>query len=164
MKATSTLIALILLVTCTSPGQVTQNDSTYYDAWIGHWYQEVDGKVSDKASFVVRQGLYHSSFEEYWFEAGGLDFSMAWRAWDARTRKWDFAWMSTDGLFQLWDGKKVDGVWYMYKTFMINGDAVLSRQAFIPQDDTTLVRTSEHSRDDGNTWTLRFREVYKKRP
>lgn len=71
--------------------------------------------------------------------------------------------MSTDGLFQIWEGKKVDGIWYIYKTFMIDGQEVLSRQAFIPENDTTVIRTSEHSSDNGKTWRLRFREIYKKR-
>ena len=70
--------------------------------------------------------------------------------------------MSTDGLFQIWEGKKVEGIWYMYKTFIIEGKEVFSRQAFIPQSDTSVIRTSEHSRDGGKTWILRFKEVYKK--
>jgi len=157
------LLALLFGGVCNAQNLQTSSDSTYYDSWVGNWYQVVDGTTSDKVSFIVKRALYHSSYEEYWFTAGGVDFSMAWRAWDTRTRKWDFAWMSTDGLFQIWEGKKVNGIWYMYKTFIINGESVLSRQAFIPQDDRTLVRTSEHSRDNGHTWKLRFRETYKKR-
>ena len=135
--------------------------SLYYDNWVGEWYQEVDGRLKETPSFVVKRGLYHSSFEEYWMGTGG-NFSIAWRAWDSRTKKWDFAWMSTDGLFQLWEGRKLNDVWYMHKTFIINGKEVHSRQAFIPEGENTLIRTSEHSADNGKTWTLRFREVYKK--
>lgn len=138
-------------------------DSTYYDSWIGVWYKEVDGKIENSPTFVVTQGLYKAAFEETWMGAGG-DFSKAWRAWDGRTKKWDFAWMSADGLFQIWEGKKIDGIWYMYKTFILDdGLEVLSRQAFIPKSNSTLVRTSEHSRDNGKTWQLRFKENYQKR-
>ena len=89
------------------------------------------------------------------------DFAKAWRAWDTRTKKWDFAWMSSDGLFQIWEGKKVDDIWYMYKTFILdNGEEVLSRQAFIPLNINVMERTSEHSKDQGKSWDLRFKERY----
>ena len=163
MKTTRYLtlfIGLAITPICVAQNQVTGSDSTYYDHWVGEWYQEVDGELHSEPTFVVKRALYHSSFEEYWMGAGG-NFSIAWRAWDSRTRKWDFAWMSTDGLFQIWEGKKVDGIWYIYKTFMINDQEVLSRQAFIPENDRTVIRTSEHSSDNGKTWRLRFREIYK---
>ena len=160
MKYTITFFAALLATSCF--GQQTQIDSTYYAHWIGHWYKVTDGQLADSPTFVIKRGLYDSSFEEYWMGAGG-DFSMAWRAWDCRTQQWDFAWMSTDGLFQTWEGRKVNDIWYMYKTFLINGEEVLSRQAFIPQGETELTRTSEHSTDGGETWHLRFSEEYKKR-
>ena len=99
---------------------------------MGEWYQEVDGELGRKPTFVVERALYPSSFEEYWLGASG-NFSMAWRAWDSRTQKWDFAWMSTEGLFQIWEGKKVNDIWYIYKIFIINEQEVLSHQAFIPK-------------------------------
>jgi len=141
---------------------LSENDSLYYNNWVGEWYKEVDGLLSNEPTFVVKRALYNSSFEEYWMGAGG-NFSMAWRAWDTRTQSWGFAWMSTDGLFQNWEGKKINGIWYMYKIFIIQGKEVLSRQAFIPEGEKTLIRTSEHSRDNGQTWKLRFKEIYRKK-
>ncbi len=152
---------LFLTGTCFAQGSFVNNDSTYYKYWVGEWYKVEDDQLSNQPTFVVKRGLYASSFEEYWMGAGG-NFSIAWRAWDSRTQQWDFAWMSTDGLFQLWEGKKVDDTWYMNKTFLINGNKVLSRQAFIPKGRNELIRTSEHSTDNGKTWILRFREVYRK--
>lgn len=150
-------MALLISTNC-----FAQNDSTYYQHWVGKWYKAEGNSLAESPGFVVKRGLYSSSFEEYWMGAGG-DFSMAWRAWDSMSKKWHFSWMSTDGLFQLWEGKKVDDTWYMYKTFNINGREILSRQAFIPRGTHELIRTSEHSEDDGKTWRLRFREVYRKK-
>lgn len=162
MKIVILSIVLTLSQICIAQNSSENRDVEYYKNWIGQWYQEVDGKVNELPSFVVTQGLYIGSFEETWIGAGGT-FSKAWRAWDSRTKKWDFAWMSVDGLFQIWDGKKVNGIWYMYQTFILdNGEEVVSRQAFIPKDGSTLIRTSEHSRDNGKTWTLRFKEKYVK--
>ncbi len=165
MKSKNYLVLLVVVLVAQSnfaQSYMQENDSLYYDTWVGEWYKEEEGVLQSMPTFVVKRALYHSAYEEYWMGAGG-NFSMAWRAWDSRTRKWDFAWMSTDGLFQNWEGKKVKGIWYIYKTFVINKQKVLSRQAFIPQNDTTLIRTSEHSKDNGHTWRIRFREKYIKK-
>lgn len=138
-----------------------KNDTDYFKSWVGEWYQEIDGKIAKEPRFVVKRALYDESFEESWVMEGYL--AKAWRAWDSRTKKWDFAWMSDNGLFQIWEGKKVGDVWYMYKTFIIEDEEVLSRQAFIFPNDMTLIRTSEHSKDEGKTWKLRFKEKYVKK-
>lgn len=140
------------------------NDSEYYNDWEGMWYEVVDGKTNEFPSFVVTKSLYDSAFEEVWMQGKGGHYGKAWRAFDGRTKKWDFAWISTDGLFQLWEGKKIDDIWYIYKYFVLdNGEKVLSRQAFIINDRTHMTRTSEHSRDEGKTWALRFKEEFVKK-
>ena len=137
-------------------------DEDYYKHWKGSWYR-VNGEIIDEApTFVVTQALYEKSFKEYWMGAGG-DFSIGFRAWDSMSKKWQFSWMSEKELFQLWEGKKVNDIWYMYKTFVINGEKILSRQAFIPKGEGELLRTSEHSKDNGETWTIRFKELYRKK-
>lgn len=155
-------LATTLLASMSFAQSSSTSDSTYYSNWVGEWYKFENDQLSNQPTFIIKRGLYNSSFEEYWIGAGG-DFSMAWRAWDSRTQQWDFAWMSTDGLFQLWEGKKVEDTWYMYKTFIIDDKEILSRQAFIPQGKDELIRTSEHSTDNGETWRLRFSENYRKR-
>ena len=141
--------------------QVTPDDSTYYDFWEGNWHKVVDGKVDPQPRFQVRRGIYHNAFEEQW-KMEGYD-AKAWRGWDSSSNSWTFVWVSELGHFQVWNEKKVGDHWYMFKTFNIDGEEVLSRQAFIPKNDSTVVRTSEHSGDGGKTWKLRFREIYRKR-
>ncbi len=140
--------------------QENTDDSSYYSFWEGDWYQVVEGEIAETPRFTVRRGMYSSAFEESW-EMEGYK-AKAWRAWDARSKKWDFAWVADIGLFQIWEGRKIDGHWYIYRTFIIDGEEVLSRQAFISENERTVIRTSEHSRDQGQTWLLRFRETYKK--
>lgn len=155
------IFALSLTYSGATAQQVTPHDSTYYDFWEGNWYQVVDGEVEGEPRFQVERGIYHSSFEEKWQMEGYK--AKAWRGWDSSTNSWTFVWVSELGHFQVWDEKKVGERWYMFKTFNIDGEEILSRQAFIPQNDSTLIRTSEHSRDGGDTWTLRFKETYRKR-
>ena len=162
-KLLTLFLGIFFAQNCISQDHLKERGSNYYNHWIGQWYKEVNGKRNDLPTFIIRQGLYKASFEETWIGAGG-DFSKAWRAWDSRTQKWDFAWMSSDGLFQIWQGRMVNGVWYIYKTFILeNGEKVLSRQAFIPEGSYTLHRTSEHSKDNGKTWKMRFKEKYLKK-
>jgi len=160
MKFVFLLFGLILMNFGIAQESSFNRDTDYYKDWVGEWYEVIDGKTNALPSFVVTKSLYDAAFEEIWMGKGG-DFGKAWRAWDGRTKKWDFAWISTDGLFQLWEGKKENGVWYMHKYFILDdGQEVLSRQAFIVTDATNMTRTSEHSRDNGKTWKVRFEEIY----
>ncbi len=138
------------------------NDPSYYDFWPGDWHLVVDGEVEDQPRFQVRPGLHPRSFEEEWHMEGYE--AEAWRVWDSSSDRWMFIWISDQGHFQIWEEKKVGDHWYMFKEFVIEGETVLSRQAFIPRDDGRVVRTSEHSSDGGKTWTLRFEEILVKVP
>ena len=164
---TKNIILVLVFFQCSS-WIISQNnqivdDSKYYQNWVGKWHKVNQDSIEVLPSFMVKYGLYQESFEETWIEPGGY-FSQAWRAWDKRTNKWDFAWMSSDGYFQIWEGRKLDGIWYIYNSFSLeNGQNVMSRQAFIMESKTTMIRTSEHSKDNGETWTLRFKEMYIKK-
>ena len=157
-------VLLFLLVTIlgqsSATAQVPVADSSYYDFWIGKWHQVINGRVAPEARFNVEVGLYPGALEEHWQMEGYK--AKGWRAWDNSQKTWTFVWISERGHFQIWNERKLDGAWYMFKSFLIDGEEVLSRQAFMPQPDGAVIRTSEHSRDDGRTWTLRFEERYVK--
>ena len=138
--------------------QVASTEASYYDFWLGEWHQVEDGRIAPEPRFIVEEGMYEGALEERW-QMEGYE-AKAWRGWDASQETWTFVWVSERGHFQVWNERKVGDHWYMYKTFTIDGEEVLSRQAFIPQADGSVVRTSEHSRDGGETWTLRFEERY----
>jgi catechol 2,3-dioxygenase-like lactoylglutathione lyase family enzyme len=73
-----------------------------------------------------------------------------------------YTWVSDNGLYQVWEGRKADGNWFIYRPFDINGDNYLSRQAWIPEGPNRLMRISEKSYDDGKTWQLRFKEHFER--
>lgn len=151
---------MIILGQSSATAQANVSDSSYYAFWLGEWHQVIDGRVAPDARFVVEAGIYPGALEEHWQMEGYK--AKAWRAWDSSHKTWTFVWISERGHFQVWNERKVDGAWYMFKTFLIDCEEVLSRQAFLPQSDGSVIRTSEHSRDDGRTWTLRFEERYVK--
>lgn len=140
------------------------SDSHYYDFWPGTWYRVVDGVVDTASTrFRVERGVHPAAFEEKWrlvIDAATTITARAFRAWDSASGRWRYVWLSDAGQFQVWEGRKVNGHWYMFKEFVIEGRRVLSRQAWIPIAPGRLERISEHSSDGGRTWQRRFREEY----
>lgn len=138
-----------------------EGEANYYNFWVGTWVLLKDDNTLDTTTyFMVKKGVHPSSFTEEW-KFGNGSKSMAIRAWDKTNNKWGFVWVSDNGLYQVWDTKKVNEHWYLYKQFTINGDTYLSRQGFIPQADGTVLRISEKTYDE-KTWEVRFKQRLKK--
>lgn len=161
MKLSATLVMLIF-GTSLLFSQSAKPDSIYYDFWEGTWYPIENGKIDTTSYFKVKKGINSLVFEEDWRMGHDGSLAKGIRAWDIINQKWQYIWMHESGLFQIWDGRKVDGNWYIYKHFNINGDIYLSRQTWIPTGNDELVRISEKSYDEGKTWQLRFKYNYKK--
>ena len=155
------IIALLLVLLAyqdTAP-LVESADTHYYDFWVGRWATEKDGKVDPAGTtFHVTRGVHPAAFEETW----GDNRARAFRSWDKTAGTWMHVWVSGNGLFQVWEGRRVGTDWYMYKEFNVNGDRYLSRQAVLNRGPGRAVRVSERSDDGGRTWTLRFREELRK--
>ena len=161
------LIALILILNaCVGQDMksfIPEGDAKYFEFWEGKWIVVKDDNTLDSSSyFVVRKSVNAASYVEEWHFSNGMN-SLAVRAWDKTAGKWGFVWISDNGLYQVWDTRKIDGHWYIYRNFDVNGDKYLSRQGFIPQPDGTVLRVSEKSYDDKN-WELRFKQKLKKWP
>lgn len=139
-------------------------DARYYDFWEGTWYKLVNDKVDTSSiRFIVSKGIHSAAWYEQWrmpIDSVTTINATALRAWDKTNNRWMYTWVSDNGLYQVWEGRKIDSNWYIYRNFDINGDKYLSRQAWIPAGKNKLLRTSEKSYDNGATWQLRFREYY----
>lgn len=140
---------------------IPEGDAKYFDFWEGTWFVVKDDNTIDTSSyFKITRSVNQSCFIEEWKFGNGMR-SIAIRSWDKTNNKWGFVWASDNGLYQVWDTKKIDGNWYIYKQFTIEGDTYLSRQSFILQPDGTVVRTSEKTYDE-KKWELRFTQRLKK--
>ncbi len=60
--------------------------------------------------------MHPASFIEEW-QLGNGNKSIALRAWDKTNSKWGFVWISDNGLYQVWDTRKINGQWLIYKSF-----------------------------------------------
>jgi len=140
---------------------IAEGDAKYFDFWEGTWFVIKDDNTLDTASyFKIARSVNPASFTEEWHFSNGMR-SIAIRAWDKTNNTWGFVWVSDNGLYQVWESRKVDSNWYIYKQFTVNGDTYLSRQAFLPQADGTVLRISEKSYDE-KKWELRFKQRLKK--
>lgn len=160
MKFLQTLVLLIFVSQLTFAQ--TAADSTYFDFWEGTWYPITDGQIDTSSYFKVKRGINALVFEEDWLMGHDHSKAKGIRAWDVMNQTWQYIWMHESGLFQIWEGRKVNGHWYIYKHFDINGDAYLSRQVWMPSGNNELTRISEKSYDEGKTWQLRFKFTYVK--
>jgi len=141
-----------------------EGDAKYYNFWEGTWYQVINNKADTSSSrFIVSKTVHPAGWYEKWRMV--IDAKTTWtaeaiRAWDKTNNRWMYTWISDNGLFQVWEGRRVGDNWYIYKYFDINGDKYLSRQGWIPVEKNKLMRISEKSYDEGKTWELRFKEYY----
>jgi hypothetical protein len=153
MTLAAFLLTLLLIPQDMKP-LVESADTRYYDFWVGRWAVEKDGRIDATApKFTVTRGVHPGALEETWEGA-----ARAFRAWDKTAARWMHVWVSANGLFQVWEGRRVGNDWYMFKEFEIERDRYLSRQAVLSRGPGRAVRISERSDDGGKTWTLRFRE------
>lgn len=112
-------------------------DATYFNFWEGLWYViKEDNSLDSNAWFKVTRNVNEASFLEEWKFSEGMR-STALRAWDKTNNKWGFVWISDNGLYQVWDTKKVDGNWYIYRQFtiimiLISQDKALFRNPMEP--------------------------------
>ena len=140
---------------------VLTDDAKYFSFWSGNWVLlRDDGSVDSTTFYNVKHGVHEAAYAEEW-QMGPGNKSIAIRAWDKTNSKWGFVWVSSNGLFQVWDTRKVGKDWYIYKEFDVNGDKYMSRQGFLLQADGTVLRISEKSYD-GIKWELRFKQILKK--
>jgi hypothetical protein len=159
LSFTVLLLCIRVAVAQTDAAMEESEDTHYYDFWPGTWVEVVDGVVDTSATiFTVRRSVSAASYEEDWrlVYDGESHESKALRAWDQVNERWMFTWISDNGLFQVWEGQKVGDDWYIVKEFNIDGEIILSRQAWIPEGDHRLRRVLQRSTDGGETWVTRY--------
>jgi hypothetical protein len=160
LLCTGWAICLNLTAQDTNP-MVQSAETHYYDFWEGNWYREDSTGSPDtsKPCFKVIKGVHPACWKEEW----NCLSATAIRSWDKTNNRWMYVWISSNSLFQLWEGKKVGNEWYTFKEFDINGDKYLSRQGVLPVGKDRITRISEKSYDNGRSWQLRFKEYYQRR-
>ncbi len=156
---------ILILCLFSVVGFSQSSDRNYYNFWPGTWASEINGVIdTSKTKFVVTKDIHPFSYSETWtmpFDSAVLH-AKGLRVWDDSLSVWSYIWWSDRGHYQIWESRKIDGNWYIYRRFNIKGDKYLSRQAWIPLSNNRLTRVSEKSYDEGKTWQLRFRETYVK--
>jgi hypothetical protein len=140
-------------------------DLRYYDGWPGVWHRVEGERIDSLPTFEVRRGPGNSFLETWHLTIDGKRISsLGLRSWDPATSTWRLVWVADPDLFQIWDGIKLEDGWYLLRQFGDGADAFLSRQAWIPHGSDRLLRTIERSVDGGRTWTVRYRDFFRRVP
>lgn len=116
----------------------------------------------NRTRFIVRRSVHQAEYVEKWrmsIESNSALTATALRGWDKTNNRWMYTWVASNGLYQVWEGRKNKGHWYIYHRFNIEGDQYLSRQGWIPESPGRVLRVSEKSYDDGATWQVRFKQI-----
>jgi hypothetical protein len=140
---------------------VPEGEAKYFDFLEGNWYQIKPDNTIDYTSYKkVKRGPNASSFIEEWHFSNGQN-SLALRAWDNTNKTWTFNWTNDAARFQVWDNKKIDSIWYIYRFFESDNEKYWTRQSFTLQPDGTMIWQGERSADEKN-WTVRWKDKFKK--
>ncbi|HUP21225.1 MAG TPA: hypothetical protein VM778_14910 [Gemmatimonadota bacterium] len=166
LRAAALALLAMLATAVRSPAQEAAADSAWYDFWPGAWYRIEDGERAEAPTFVVRRDVRPAAFLEEWRLTidGEPSRSTGYRVWDAAAGRWTFFWSSDRGHVQLWEGRKVNGIWGIERPFEQEGRRFVSRQSWIPEGPDQVRRVFERSIDEGRTWEPRLEEIYARGP
>ena len=165
------LLSVVLLASAAVPAVAQDMDPLadhpemhYFEFWPGTWTRVPTGPTDTARTFMrVRPSVHRAAYREEWGTVSGTDTTItaeALRAWDKTKARWMYTWVSGNGLYQVWDGRKFGADWYIVRPFTIGTDSYLSRQVWKPAGEGKVLRISERSDDGGTTWRERFRAEY----
>jgi len=128
-----------------------------FDFWLGDWEVTNKGQVSGKNSIkVILNGCV---LLEEWAGASGYT-GKSYNRYDALTGKWEQYWVDSQGGVLRLEGGLVDGNMVLSGEAITNGETVVNRITWTPNDDGTVRQHWESSKDDGKTWATLFDGLY----
>lgn len=140
-----------------------QEEKKYFDFLFGKWVIEKSETPSGTTHggddvYEFRKALNGNAISaEWYFNRGTKDKpdyanAMYFSAFNISTKTWSFYYVSEKSA-QYWEGRKENGRWVFYKEFTVDGERFLQRQEWQFQDQSTVLRKIENSKDGGKTWT-----------
>jgi hypothetical protein len=149
-----------------------QKEKKYFDFLLGTWVLEKSERPSGTTHggddlYEFRKVLNGNAISaEWYFNRGTKDKpdyanAMYFSAFDISTKTWSFYYISEKSA-QYWEGRKENGRWVFYKEFTLDGAPLLQKQEWQIQDQSTILRRIDNSKDGGKTWTSYFFTLKKK--
>lgn len=152
--------------------QSIAEEKRYFDFLIGEWKMESKiqwGKSgTGEDTFQFERDLDgHAIISKWNFNRGTSDkpdivSARYFSGFDTFKNIWTFYYVSNLSA-QYWEGKKENGQWNFYKTFLDDGKPRLQRQTWLPDGKDGLIRIISNSIDNGQTWSEDFRGVFRRK-
>jgi hypothetical protein len=170
MKKLSLLLALVSLLNLPLWSQSTQDcpccTEKYkeFDFWVGSWnVYTMDGKLAGLNTVEKEQG--NCVLRESWVSSQSKMTGTSLNFFDAKQGKWRQTWIDNQGTVLELAGSLQQGKMVLVSDLATNdnGDNVLNKITWTPNDDGTVIQRWETSTNYGETWKIVFEGVYKKR-
>jgi hypothetical protein len=138
-----------------------QPESRQFDFWVGEW----DVYANEKLAGRNRISNIHGGctlLEEYTAEASAYE-GKSFNFYDPTDGLWHQVWVDNSGLRLDLSGTFSDGHMQLSgRRVNPNGENVVDRITWTPNEDGTVRQHWEISKDDGETWQTGFDGLYKR--
>ena len=145
----------------TSPSPCSSPESRQFDFWIGEWVVTARGNPAGESR--ITRILDGCVILEEWTGRRGL-IGKSFDFFDASLGKWRQVWVDNKGNSLFLTGGIQGGSMVLEGSSVNQGQQVLNRITWTPNDSThTVLQTWETSKDEGSTWTTLFSGLYSKK-
>jgi hypothetical protein len=128
-----------------------------FDFWIGEWEVQTGGQFAGTNAISSEYG--GCVIVERWVGAKGLTGSSL-NIYDSATRQWHQTWVDSSGSLLLLRGEFKDGAMRLASA----GTAgMIDRITWTPHADGSLRQLWEQSKDGGDSWTVAFDGLYRRK-
>ncbi|NNE65762.1 MAG: hypothetical protein HKN33_04275 [Pyrinomonadaceae bacterium] len=155
-------LLLLIAVTSASFGASTEEaddcsipELKAFDFLLGEWEIE-DGS----GTMSITKILDGCGIRETW-KLDGFNAVLV-RTYDSRTKKWFLSFAAHDLVPQVWDGRLEAGTWIFYRDWELDGKKRRSRTFWKPTQSGGFEKIVEQLNDDGKSWRLHARSVFKR--
>ena len=172
MKAMYMLI-LLLGLNFASKGQSLSTNGLapqkYFDFWVGTWeltWEDANGSTAEgvnKIEKILNDKVIKENFEGLTGQNKGY-IGKSWSVYNPSTKEWKQTWVDNSGGYLEFTGA-IDGDKRIFRREAINqqGNKVLQRMVFYDIKVDSFTWDWESSLDDGESWTLQWRILYKRK-
>ena len=165
-RVVSTAAALSLIVLSAAAQQqqqppCAQPEARQFDFWVGEWEVHANGKVAGHNRISRIHGDC-TVFEEYTAASSAYE-GKSFNFYDPTDGLWHQVWVDNSGLRLDLAGKFDDGHMQLSgNRASPQGESVVDRITWTPNEDGTVRQLWEVSKDGGETWQALFDGLYKR--
>lgn len=158
-------IIILVIFSFTTFSQTTPCSSdkhSEFHFWVGEWEVTENGKPAGTNTITLEQGT--CLMVEKWTSANPPFTGSSYNHYDAQTNEWVQVWVDNSGYSLHTRGGMKNGSMVLSSKKMkdYQGNEVINRITWTPNEDGTVRQHWESTQDEGKTWATVFDGLYKK--